>query len=173
MIPIRYQNANWNEVPKQIRQAIINVYTTNGGLYIHGDVGTGKTYICWALYNYMNRRQQDCPVIYNVVDLINEIRQEFGRETYDKRYPDQDLVDIEIPRVAILDDLGAEKKSDFVTETLYRIINQRYIHHMPTIFTSNHTLDQLADHIGERSASRIVEMCEIIELTGGDRRLNM
>ena len=60
--------------------------------------------------------------------------------------------------------------TDFVEEKLYYLINNRYINMLPTIFTSNFSITELAGRIGERSASRIVEMCDIFELGGDDKR---
>lgn len=74
--------------------------------------------------------------------------------------------------VLVLDDLGIEKMSDWVYQMLNIIISERYEQLKTTIFTSNYSLDQLAEHLGDlRISSRIMEMCEIVELTGKDYRL--
>jgi DNA replication protein DnaC len=172
--PKRYENAKWEDVSPVVKEAFEAMLKGGKSIYLHGAVGTGKTHTCWAIkmkydqpqaYRYMR--------IWNVVDLMHKIRQDFDRQSYDKRRPEEELTDRDERerRVLILDDLGAEKATEFVAETLYRIINFRYVNILPTIITSNCTVQELADKIGERSASRIVEMCEIIELTGGDRRM--
>jgi len=173
IIPKRYENAKWEDVPTTIQDAFEALRTVGKGIYIHGAIGTGKTHICWAL-----KKHYDKPEVWrylkfwNVVDLMHEIRSDFDRQYGDKRRPEEDLCDPEERnKVLILDDIGVEKATEFVAETLYRIINFRYNHMLPTIFTSNLPVSELADKIGERSASRIVEMCDIIELTGGDRRI--
>lgn len=172
MIPKRYENAKWEDVPPAIQQAFEAMIKGGRGFYLHGAVGTGKTHICYALKKHYEVPQSFRYIrLWNVVDLMHEIRSDFDRGQYDKRRPEEDLTDPENRRLLILDDIGAEKATDFVAETLYRIVNHRYVHQLPTIFTSNCTVQELADKIGERSASRIVEMCDIIELTGGDRRL--
>ena len=171
-IPIRYQNAKWEDVPPAIQQAFENLRKGGKGIYLHGAVGTGKTHICYAIkQHYDDEKTWRYLQMWNVVDLMHEIRSDFDRSPYDKRRPEEGLTDPERRKILILDDIGAEKATDFVAETLYRIVNHRYINQLPTIFTSNCTVQELADKIGERSTSRIVEMCEIIELTGGDRRL--
>ena len=176
--PERYKNAKWEDVPNTIKEAYTNLWLIEKkkGLYIHGAVGTGKTHICWAIKNdydnpAIDPRNRPYIQIYNVVDLMHDIKADFDRQAIDKRRPEDYLTDPERKHLLILDDIGVEKATDFVAETLYRIINARYIHILPTIFTSNHTIQELADRIGERSASRIVEMSELIELTGGDRRI--
>ncbi len=75
-------------------------------------------------------------------------------------------------RLLILDDLGAEKPTEWVRERMYEIVNQRYEWMRPIIVTSNLSPAQLAKQVGQRVASRLMEMCEVVELDGRDRRLN-
>lgn len=167
--PSRYENAKWEDVPKTIQVAIEEMKNGGKGIYIHGAVGTGKTHICYAISQNHSIR------LWNVVDLMHEIRKDFDRSSYDKRRIDDELTGndySDLRRTLILDDIGAERATDWVAETLYRIINHQYMNKAPTIFTSNCSLQELAERIGERSASRIVEMCNIITLTGVDRRIN-
>lgn len=172
MIPRRYENAKWEDVPVPIQNAFEKMRQGGKGIYLHGAVGTGKTHICYALKMWFERNNPHHYIrLWNVVDLMHEIRSDFDRSAYDKRRPEEELTDPNERRLLILDDIGAEKATEFVAETLYRIVNHRYIHRLPTIFTSNCTTQELADKIGERSTSRIVEMCDIYELTGGDRRI--
>lgn len=142
------------------------------GIYLYGDVGSGKTHICWAFKKHYDKPEllRYCQ-FWNVVNLMYEIKSDFDRMPYDKHRPENDLTDPNKKRVLILDDMGVEKATDFVAETLYRIINHRYIHMLPTVITSNLSLQELADRIGERSASRIVEMCDPTKLKNGDRRI--
>ena len=58
-----------------------------------------------------------------------------------------------------------------MVETLHRIVDKRYREVLPTIVTSNSSLDELADRVGDRIPSRLAETCDIIKLEGGDRRL--
>jgi DNA replication protein DnaC len=73
--------------------------------------------------------------------------------------------------VLFLDDLGAEKASDWVKEQLYIVLNERYNWCRPTMFTTNLRMKEIAEHYGERFASRLVEMCEVIKIEAPDRRL--
>jgi len=77
----------------------------------------------------------------------------------------------------VLDDLGAEKTSEWVEETLNLIVNARYSDRRTTIFTSNYEdtpdstdPDSLLFRIGFRMRSRLHEMCEFLDLDGGDFR---
>jgi DNA replication protein DnaC len=81
----------------------------------------------------------------------------------------------------VLDDLGSEKTSEWVEETMNLIVNTRYNERRHTIFTSNyldtpddadgeHTIESLKERIGFRIHSRLHEMCEFLEYDGADYR---
>ena len=79
--------------------------------------------------------------------------------------------------VLVLDDLGAEKTSEWVEETLNLIVNSRYSEKRLTFFTSNYEdrpdpsdPDALLCRIGFRMRSRLHEMCEFLDLDGADYR---
>ena len=70
-----------------------------------------------------------------------------------------------------IDDVGAEKTSDWVLEQLYAIVNQRYEDQRSIVITTNlMNRDELAEQIGERTVSRLEEICEVIPITGPDQR---
>lgn len=70
----------------------------------------------------------------------------------------------------VIDDLGAVKNSEWVEEINYRLVNYRYEHMLPTLFTSNLLPGELANALGERVASRLKEMAGRVTLKGADRR---
>jgi DNA replication protein DnaC len=72
--------------------------------------------------------------------------------------------------VLILDDLGSERPTEWVREKLNMIINFRNIRGLKTIYTSNFAPEELQNRLDERITSRILQQCEVIHLTGADRR---
>ena len=66
---------------------------------------------------------------------------------------------------------GSEKITEWVLETFYLLINKKYNERIPLVITSNFKLMNLATQLNDRIVSRIVEMCDVVELTGEDRRL--
>ena len=77
----------------------------------------------------------------------------------------------------VLDDLGAERPTDWVEETMNLIVNTRYNDRKPTIFTTNYEdvpdtddLDSLLVRVGFRMHSRLREMCDFLEYAGPDYR---
>ena len=104
------------------------------------------------------RREADGfkPVFYytRTVDLINRIKAGFGNPEA------EDILGLckETP-VLFLDDLGAEKPTDWVREQLYDLIDERYNARLPIHITTNLSIDRLAGVLGERIADRLREMC--------------
>jgi DNA replication protein DnaC len=71
-----------------------------------------------------------------------------------------------------LEDLGTEKRTDWVLEQLYSLINERYEQQRSIMVTTNLGVKDLEDQIGARTVSRIVEMCgDPLPLYGEDRRI--
>jgi len=108
-------------------------------------------------------------------DLLHVIR-----STYDPsiRTTEQDVLRPVVGAdLLVLDDLGAEKTSEWVEETMNLIVNTRYNERRPTIFTSNHEdvpddtdMNSLYVRVGFRMHSRLREMCEFLEYDGPDYR---
>lgn len=168
-IPARYEKAEWKDVPAHIQAKVDAVRETRRGLYLHGSVGTGKTHVAYGIYKHLRDDLHLRASFHNTTELMFDIKRDFDRNAYDKMRWDERLT--EFNGVLILDDIGAERLTDFVAETFYLIINSRYNDMLPTIFTSNLPIAELAERIGDRTASRIVEMCDIVPLEGEDRRL--
>lgn len=168
-IPLRYQTSQYDHVPADIRALFDKVRETRKGIYIHGEAGTGKTHIAWALAKHAKDDVGIKTLFWNIPDLLSDLREDFSRNPYDKNHTDEELMDFR--GILFLDDIGSEKVTDWVAETLYRIVNHRYEEMLPTIFTSNLPLLELAERVGDRTVSRITEMCDLVELKGDDRRI--
>lgn len=108
-------------------------------------------------------------LFWNVPKLIFTIKSEFGKDNYGELITERLL---NTHKVFILDDIGVEKPTEFVEEVLYLLINAQYEKEYPMLITSNLKLSELGDRLGLRIASRIKEMCELIELTGKDKRIS-
>lgn len=170
MIPKRYEHAKYGDVPAAVRGAFNDIRKNRKGIYIHGPVGTGKTHIAYALKMEWDRLNQYRPAIFwNTTDLMQSIRDDFDRQAYDKRRAAERIIDSKA--LLFLDDFGTEKPTEWVLERLYNIINHRYNSMLPVIITSNLNIDEVGTQFGDRIASRLVQMCEVYELEGADRRL--
>ena len=138
------------------------------GLWFMGDVGTGKTSLAMLVAKAALERRRTV-AIYSVPRLLHELRRGFG-DSADSSYAD--LVDaLAAVDLLQLDDLGAEKTSEWVLEQLYAIINARYEERKAIVLTTNLDPAQLEEQITPRTVSRLVEMCgDPLALFGEDRR---
>jgi DNA replication protein DnaC len=139
------------------------------GLWLFGDVGTGKT----SLAMLVSKAALDAGrsvAIYSLPRLLSDIK-----ETYEDRSQSsymelfERVVGVDLLHI---DDLGAEKRTDWVLEQLYSIINERWQEQRSIIVTTNLIdVDELRDQIGPRTVSRLHEMCDLIPIMGRDRRM--
>jgi len=138
------------------------------GLLFTGPVGSGKTYLAVAIANEL--MLHDRQVLFLVVpDLLDELRAAFKSEVNEL-----DLLDTArtVP-VLILDDLGAHNYTEWTKNRLYSIINYRMNELLPTIVTTNLSLDEMEDYLGLRTTSRLVQMSRIYRLNSADIRLRI
>ena len=145
-------------------------------LYLHGDIGTGKTSLAAAiLYAWRwsgGACNLECP------RDCGALRSEYGRflPAYQAAAILRNLDTCQTAMtdwagclMLVLDDIGANRATPHVQEQLLFLLQERYDRCKKTIVTSNLDLNALAVALGERAASRLQEGI-LIELTGGDRR---
>ncbi len=133
------------------------------GFVIRGPVGVGKTHEGVAAFRHLVRDRHLLPAVAVAVPaLLDGLRP--GRD------PVEPLDAVESARLLLLDDLGAERASDWTAEVLYRVIDARYARHLPTIVTTNATGEQVRSNLGERVASRLNGLGMVVTLDGPDRR---
>ena len=148
------------------------------GVYLHGKAGRGKTVMACSIMreiilggicpDYSSSRNRNPIQFYSNPKLIMQLQDSFkgdGDSAFKK------LEKIARQNIIVLDDLGAEKLTDFVRQSLYFLINEREQWMKKTIITSNYSLDELDRYIDGRISSRIAGMCDIVEVGGEDRRI--
>src|SRR4051794_15867429 len=138
------------------------------GLWIFGDTGTGKTTLA-MLVSKMALEAGHSVAIYSLPKLLARIRQTYDSEPGGDSYLSffERLTSVDLLHI---DDLGAEKRSDWVLEQLYALINERYEAQRSMMITTNLAHDELEDQIGIRTVSRLNQTCDEISLFGSDRR---
>lgn len=135
------------------------------GLLLYGGVGTGKTFISACIANELLQDGYPCMVT-NFGRIVNTLQGRFdGRQEYLDRLNRFDLL--------VIDDLFAERDTEFMGEVVQSVIDTRYRSRKPLIITTNLTSDELkapADIRKRRIFSRLFEMCIPVEVKGKDRR---
>jgi DNA replication protein DnaC len=140
------------------------------GLWLMGDVGTGKTTLA-MLVSKAAAEAGRTVAIYSLPRLLARIRRTYDGEPGEDSYLEffDRLTSVDLLHI---DDLGAEKRSDWVLEQLYAIVDERYQSQRSMVVTSNLDPDQLKEQIGSRVVSRLAEICRELPLWGEDRRYN-
>ncbi len=183
-IPRRYQHcqlANFEQTVDSLREAhrraraFVDAFpAVDKGLLLRGRHGVGKTHLAVAMLREIIATKGARGYFYETRELLKLVRDTFataGESEMDVLRP---VLDADI---LVLDDLGAEKTSEWVQETLGLVVNTRYSERRPTIFTTN--LDDTADttnpnsmyvQLGARTRSRLFEMCHWVDMEGPDVR---
>lgn len=196
-IPPRYEHCtlgNFDPVTPQHRAALEKtMYFCNGyphlgaeeglGLLFTGNNGVGKTHLAVAVLRELVATKSVRGQFWDFHELIREIKRSFDPETKTTEMQVLDPV-VEID-ILLLDDLGAWKITDWMNDTLFYILNGRYLARRATLITTNFQdvtareakgADQnvakefLVDRITARLRSRLAEMCLKVPLDGEDFR---
>lgn len=135
------------------------------GLLLYGNVGCGKSFTAACIANALIDTGTPC-MMTNFTRIINRLQESFaGRQKYIDNLSRFDLL--------VLDDMAAERNTEYVWEQVMTIIDARYRSGLPVIVTTNLTIGELADPADirrQRVYSRLKEMCVPIEVIGADRR---
>jgi DNA replication protein DnaC len=156
------------EVVREFVEQIGERLDKGDGLWLMGDVGTGKTTLA-MLASKAAVEAQRTVAIYSLPRLLARIRRTYDDEAgepyleFFERLTSVDLLHV--------DDLGVEKRSDWVLEQLYAIVNERYEAQRSMVVTTNLDQSALEEQIGPRTVSRLVEICgDPLPLFGDDLR---
>lgn len=134
---------------------------TKHGLLIIGNPGTGKTHLAASILRVALLKSIASGFVV-VPNLLDEIRNSFKEEGGSRELVSR----IRSKRLIVLDDLGKERATDWVSEELYKLINFRYEQELPTIITSNRSTQEMEKQLGYATVDRLAEMCRAVPLTG-------
>lgn len=166
------------------------------GMLLWGNCGTGKTHLAIAILKELVQQKGARCLFRGYSALLKQIQGTYSRQLIADEETGVVLTEYSILRdvtdveVLVLDDLGAEKSSEWTLSMLYHVLNERYNQGRTTIITTNLPWEvpqiqaenmsaakramrgeSLLDRISERTYSRLKEMCPIrLELAGRDYR---
>lgn len=159
------------------RRFIENYPSVDYGIMFLGPPGVGKTHLSVAVIKELMAERGASCYFQDFRELLQKIKDSYN--------PISQTTELEILRpvlerdVAVLDDLGASRSTDWIRDTLAYIINTRYNENRITLITSNYPdsssrgEDSLSDRIGSRLRSRLYEMCKVFEMSGEDFRMKV
>jgi DNA replication protein DnaC len=162
----------------------------NESVFIHGNTGSGKTHFSVGLMMYWLRKKIESGVLNCSSDY--DLQMTLGQKnilpfflpsveffmqlkaSFDNKEESESVVlnRYSTPPLLLIDDIGAEKISDWSRQIFYTLIDRRYRDMKQTIITSNLNLTQISESIDDRISSRIIGMGKVIHLEGKDRRIS-
>ena len=170
--------------PAQVRTArrycetIDQQLDSGAGMGFHGDPGTGKTMLAFMITRAAIEAGKTVAV-YSFPRLLAAIRDSYREDATDGYGAFLDkLVEVDLLQ---LDDLGAERPTEWAAEQIFLVIDGRYEAKRSVVYTTNLALpggerqggETLSERIGDRVASRLAEMSPPVPLYGGDQRVQL
>lgn len=181
-VPMKYVGMPY-ETPEWTKTYIPSM---SRGVFLTGPSGVGKTVAAclmmreWMTYwikqgkllrtydnpdSSIDNRWRFISFPHFVMQLQNAWRDESGKTALDR------MENVSKIPFLIIDDLGAEKLTDYIRQAVYFLVNEREQWCRPSIITTNFSLKQLDDQFDSRISSRIAGTCDIREMRGPDLRL--
>jgi len=167
---------DWTRLGPNVERAIKRyaeqpdyIFTQGIGLILTGKAGTGKTHTAVGLAKLM--AGYGYPVrFFTVATLLEKLRAGFAdrsagatvRSLWEQVYH----VDL-----LVLDDLGVENITDWARQTIYQIVNERWLARLPTIATTNSSAEVLQNDYGPGTLSRLMGSSLVIQFSGSDYRV--
>jgi len=173
------------EIARGVARRFVNDYPAERqGLLFMGRCGVGKTHLAVAILRELALTKGASGRFCDFHEILRQIRESYNPVSGTSEM--KLLLPICRAELLVLDDLGAEKPSPWVQDTLHFIINQRYLRQLTTLITTNYLdgpprteggrppqpggEETLAERIGHRLRSRLFEMCRVVPMDGPDYR---
>ena len=172
LMNVDLSNINLTDEQKPLFTVLYDIFEgkRKRGLYIAGDLGVGKTYLCIALCNSLAKNNESVAFV-KVANFFNEMKSYIGANN---QMIDTKISSLKKAKYLVLDDIGSESVSEFVRDDiLFPILDYRLENKLTTIFTSNLNKGDLFVHYqydrkekaNAMSAKRLIERVDILSET--------
>lgn len=139
-------------------------------LMIWGPYGNGKSHLAAAVAHAV-RANGYIPVFQTLPELLARIRSTFRG---DNKETEKHIMDALLScDLLIIDDIGAEKNTDWVWQVLFEIVDGRYRRNKPIFYTTNLQPSELKDRVGPRIYDRMIETSILAQNQGGSYRMKI
>ncbi len=191
-IPTRFReaslhidNSNHPALATAYKKAIsfVKKLAKKEGLLFSGEIGCGKTTLVCALIKELILEKNEACFFIEFTELLSQVKAGYDKQESETKF----LEEIARIPILILDELGKGKQTDWETGIIDKIISQRYNAKKKTIFTTNYSFkargakknEEMGEYLIEKNLqqrlsaatfSRIMEMCQFIEITGKNLR---
>ena len=158
------RNPEITDIMRKYVERFPEYWRSGKGLLLYGAVGTGKTFYSACVANAVIDAGYRAYMT-NFSTIADNLSGTWDKAEYIDNLMRYDLL--------IIDDLGAERKSEFMQEQVWKVSDARYRSGLPLIVTTNLTAEELdaGDGLGnKRIYSRLLERCLAVEVKGKDRR---
>ena len=119
-----------------------------GWIVYEGPFGCGKTHLAVAIANQRLEQFGEQVLFITAPDLLDLLR-----TTFDPRVEisyDEYFEQIRNVPLLVLDDLGVENPSPWAKEKLFQLLNHRHVEALPTVITTNTSIEDLDPRLGSR-----------------------
>lgn len=170
-IPAKYQGCTFenyrvNPLNQEGYELARKFSTSSRGLFLWGPCGCGKTHLATAAMKarlMLTKRPVTFVAFEELVSKLRGASPEVREES----------IHFYAQKAMLLDDVVVQDVTDFVRQLLYQLVDRKYreMQWDGLIMTSNQNMAQFSATYGDRTASRVAEMCDIAKVSGDDQRV--
>lgn len=183
-IPFRFQKASlidFKDKVQQITEAVSRVFSppkenSPVGLIFCGPVGSGKTHAAYSVIQWLIQINPEMIAFMgNYPEVIQSVKDEFINKTTDEIGSVWDRLNNEsglYDGLVFLDDVFSSKSTDFGDDKFLAFLNNRFDNYLPFMLTTNVPVEDFPRLFGERIASRLLGYCDLVDISGEDKRIN-
>lgn len=157
--PPLYQDTDFKMLPESLQKAVCD-WSAVVGLGMVGKAGSGKTRAAFEALRRQHYSFKHCFAITGS-GLHRALVAAYGRDDQERTTARCTLVEARTADFLLLDDIGKQKFTDANEAELFDLLDHRFTHYRPTIWTTNSTSKELGERLStDRGSAIIRRLCE-------------